>query len=131
MRQIRSSRWQAEDLPPLAALRFKSGYSRTTAAEALDVSNTTLFNYETGIKDIPFKICEKMSKIYNVPFEIIRQAILKTPEVVQEKKEPKNIFEKLKDRAVLEKAVEIAEQSKQLSESEQYDKSGQSAIPNC
>ena len=113
MRKIKNSRWRAEDLTPLASLRFKAGYARDQAAVSMQISNTTLFNYENGIKDIPFSIVNRMTELYNVSIEDIRQAILATQKEAQEQSSSKNTFTKLKDREVLKKAIEIADSFKE------------------
>lgn len=84
MRKIKNSRWRAEDLTPLASLRFNAGYSREQAAVNMQISNTTLFNYENGIKDIPFSIVNRMTEIYNVTLEDIKKAVLATRKIVNE-----------------------------------------------
>lgn len=106
MRKIKNSRWRAEDLTPLASLRFKAGYARDQAAVSMQISNTTLYNYENGIKDIPFSIVNRMTELYNVPIEDVRQAILATLRET-------NGFARLKDKAVIKKALETADNLKE------------------
>lgn len=108
MRKIKNSRWRAEDLTPLASLRFKAGYSREQAAVNMQISNTTLFNYENGLKDIPFSIVNRMTEIYNVTLEDIKQAVLNTKEI--ENKTPKT--KPLKDREIMNIALKNADNLK-------------------
>ena len=110
MRKIKNSRWRAEDLTPLASLRFKAGYARDQAAVSMQISNTTLYNYENGIKDIPFSIVNRMAELYKVSIEDIGQAILATLKEV-------NGFDRLKDRAVLQKAINEADNLKEVASS--------------
>lgn len=93
--------WRLEDLSPLAAVRSKAGLSREEAAVKLRISGRTLAFYENGKRDFSLALCEDMAELYNVPFEIIRQAAKKSKEEAINGKP----FERLKDKAVLEKAV--------------------------
>lgn len=72
------SRWNIEDLTALARVRSKSGLSREKAAVLMEISVRTLARYENGDADVPMKIAEKMSELYKVPFEEIRQAVKDT-----------------------------------------------------
>lgn len=66
---------------PLAFLRKKAGLSRNKAAVLLNVGLTTLARYENGDNDVPFGIGEKMTILYNVPFETVRFAIRDTKKI--------------------------------------------------
>ena len=113
MRKIKNSRWRAEDLTPLASLRFKAGYSREQAAVNMQISNTTLFHYENGIKDIPFSIVNRMTEIYDVTLEDIKQAVLNTKKIVN--KTPRTPKTKpLTDREVMKNALNNADNLKEV-----------------
>ena len=79
-------RWNDEDRSALALIRHNAGYTIETAAVAMTITSRTLARYENGVTDIPMSIAEKMSKIYKVPFEDIRQAVLKIKAAVDEAK---------------------------------------------
>ena len=70
-----------ENYKPLVFLRKKAGYSRNKAAVLLDIGLTTLTRYENGDNDVPFGVGEKMTVLYNVPFEDVRFAIRDTKEM--------------------------------------------------
>ena len=70
-----------ENFKPLVILRKNAGYSRNKAAVLLDIGLTTLTRYENGDNDVPFGIGEKMTVLYNVPFEDVRLAIRDTKEI--------------------------------------------------
>lgn len=56
----------------LAAARVNAGYSQTEAAKALNVSNSTLCNWEKG-KTFPDQpMIEKICLLYNVSYDNIR-----------------------------------------------------------
>ena len=110
MRKIKNSRWRAEDLTPLASLRFKAGFSREQAAVNMQISNTTLFHYENGVKDIPFSIVNRMTEIYDVTLEDIKQAVLNTKKIVN--KTPKT--KPLTDREVMKNALNSADNLKEV-----------------
>ena len=103
MRQVMNGRWKPEDRTPLALLRFNAGFSREQAAVMMQISNSTLANYERGIKDISFLTGEKMADLYNVSFEEIHQAAVETRKisVIQPEK-------KLNDRDIINKALKEA-----------------------
>ena len=111
MRKIKNSRWKAEDLTPLASLRFKAGYSREQAAVNMQISNTTLFHYENGVKDIPFSIVNRMTEIYNVTLEDIKQAVLDTKKTVTVNKTPKT--KPLSDGEFMKNALKSANNIKE------------------
>ena len=71
-------RWIDTDRTPLAKVRANSGYSMEKAAVAVGITSRTLARYESGISDITMKIAEKLSVLYKVPFEKIRQAVKET-----------------------------------------------------
>ena len=73
-------RWEIADRKPLAALRAKAGLSRSAAAVALHVGQTTLQRYEEGQNDIPIGVCERMAELYHVPFDDVRRAVSETSE---------------------------------------------------
>ena len=103
MRQVMNGRWKPEDRTPLALLRFNAGFSREQAAVMMQISNSTLANYERGIKDISFLTGEKMADLYKVSFEEIHQAAVETRKIsaVQPEK-------KLNDKDILSKAIKEA-----------------------
>ena len=70
-----------ENSKPLVILRKKAGFSRNKAAVLLDIGLTTLTRYENGDNDVPFGIGEKMTVLYNVPFDDVRFAIRDTKEM--------------------------------------------------
>lgn len=107
MRQVRNGRWKPEDRTPLALLRFNAGFSREQAAVIMQISNSTLANYERGIKDVSFSTGEKMANLYKVSFEEIHQAVVETRKVaiVQSEK-------KLNDRDIINKAINEADNLK-------------------
>ena len=70
-----------ENSKPLVILRRNAGYSRNKAAVLLDIGLTTLTRYENGDNDVPFGVGEKMTLLYNVPFEKVRVAIRDTKEL--------------------------------------------------
>ena len=73
-------RWKDEDRTMLARIRAKSGLSMEKAAISMDITSRTLARYENGINDVPMGIAEKMSSLYGVPFEEIRQAVIQAKE---------------------------------------------------
>ena len=74
-------RWKDEDRTMLARIRAKSGLSMEKAAISMDITSRTLARYENGINDVPMGIAEKMSSLYGVPFEEIRQAVIQAKEL--------------------------------------------------
>lgn len=69
-------RWKQEDLSVLANLRNRSGLSREKAAVLMNISGLTLARYENGISDVPMRIADKMTRLYGVQIEEIRNAII-------------------------------------------------------
>lgn len=108
MRQVMNGRWKPEDRTPLALLRFNAGFSREQAAVILQISNSTLANYERGIKDISFLTGEKMADLYNVSFEDIHQAAIETRKFTGSLSKINNI---LNDREVISRAITEAKES--------------------
>ena len=104
---IQYGRWKPEDRTPLALLRYNAGYSRDQAAVLMEISSSTLANYERGLKDVPFGMGEKMSVLYNCSFEDIRQAVSVTKEnkVLRKHRPPK-------DREVWDEALKNADNLK-------------------
>ena len=102
--------WRPEELSPLAAVRTKAGFSREEAAVYLRVSSRSLSFYENGQRNMTLDLCEDMAKLYNVPFDVIRQAVADS---IEEAKNGKP-FEKLNDRAVIAKAVAEADNLKEI-----------------
>lgn len=72
------ARWKNEDRTPLAQLRANVGLTMTQASVLMQIGIITLSRYEKGQTDVPFGVGEQMSALYKVPFEAIRQAVLKT-----------------------------------------------------
>jgi transcriptional regulator with XRE-family HTH domain len=107
MRQVMNGRWKPEDRTPLALLRFNAGFSREQAAVMMQISNSTLANYERGIKDISFLTGEKMADLYNVSFEEIHQAAVETRKI-----SPVQSEKKLNDRDIINKAINEADNIK-------------------
>ena len=70
-------RWEDENRTPLARVRANSGLTMEKAAVAIDITSRTLARYENGA-DMPMSVAEKLSRLYRVPFETIRQAFLET-----------------------------------------------------
>lgn len=116
MRQVMNGRWKPEDRTPLALLRFNAGFSREQAAVMMQISNSTLANYERGIKDISFLTGEKMATLYNVSFEDIHQAAIETRKFAGSQSKSK---EELNDRDVIKKALKEANN---LREEDAHDK---------
>ena len=114
MRQVMNGRWKPEDRTPLALLRFNAGFSREQAAVILQISNSTLANYERGIKDISFVTGEKMAELYNVSFEDIHQAAIETRRFTGSQSKINNILD---DRTVWYNAIQNAENLKKVKES--------------
>ena len=77
-------RWNNENLSLLAKLRNKTGLSREKAAVLMDISGLTLARYENGINDVPMRIADKMTKLYGVNIEEIRNAVINMKEGEQE-----------------------------------------------
>ena len=71
-------RWDDKDRTMLAKIRAKSGLSMEKAAILMGITSRTLARYENGVNDVPMGIAEKMTSLYNVPFEDIRQAVIST-----------------------------------------------------
>ena len=107
MRQVMNGRWKPEDRTPLALLRFNAGFSREQAAVILQISNSTLANYERGIKDISFVTGEKMAELYNVSFEDIHQAAIGTRKFSGSLSKINNILD---DRTVMRNAITEAKE---------------------
>ena len=59
-------------------IRSQSGLSMEKAAILMDITSRTLARYENGVNDVPMRIAEQMSKLYKVPFEEVRQAVMET-----------------------------------------------------
>ena len=58
----------------LSAARVNAGYSQKDAAKLLDISNTTLCNWEKG-KTFPDQpMIEKLCKLYGVTYDMINFA---------------------------------------------------------
>ena len=74
------ARWNNEDRSPLARLRVNAGYTQAEASVLMHLGMISLARYENGINDVTFGIGEQMAKLYKVPFEEIRQAIIATKE---------------------------------------------------
>ena len=74
-------RWRQEDLSILAKMRNRKGLSREKAAVLMNISGLTLARYENGINDIPMRIADKMTKLYGVKIEEIRDAIINMKDV--------------------------------------------------
>ena len=72
------ARWKDEDRSPLARLRANAGYTQAEASVLMHLGMISLARYENGINDVTFGIGEQMAKLYNVPFEEIRQAVIAT-----------------------------------------------------
>ena len=70
-------RWEDKNRTPLARVRANSGLTIEKAAVAIDITSRTLARYENGA-DMPMSVAEKLSRLYRVPFETIRQAFLET-----------------------------------------------------
>ena len=66
-------RWPDELKPPLARLR--GGISIEKAAVAMDITGRTLQRYEHGDTDVPMKVVDKMTRLYNVSIEEIYDAL--------------------------------------------------------
>ena len=73
-------RWTKSDRSPLGNIRANAGYSREAAASAMKLSLSTMVRYETGSSDIPIGIAEDMAILFNVPFDMLREAIKATKE---------------------------------------------------
>jgi len=69
-------RWDKEKLSLLARLRTNKGLSREKAAVLMNISGLTLARYENGITDLPMKIADKMTKLYGVQIEEIKNAVI-------------------------------------------------------
>ena len=74
------ARWKDKDRSPLAMLRVKAGYTQAEAAVLMNLGLVPLLRYENGKVDVTFGIGEQMAKLYKVPFEDIRQAVIATKE---------------------------------------------------
>ena len=55
----------------LRALRVNAGYSQKKAAELLEISNSTLCNWEKGITFPDQPMIEKICKLYGVTYDMI------------------------------------------------------------
>ena len=55
----------------MAAARVNAGYSQKEAAEKLNISNKTLFNYETGEQVPDWEMVHKIESLYNFPADFI------------------------------------------------------------
>ena len=73
-------RWNTEKLSALAKLRNNKGLSREKAAVLMDISGLTLARYENGITDLPMRIADKMTKLYDVGIEEIKNAVINMKE---------------------------------------------------
>ena len=73
-------RWTKSDRSPLGNIRASAGYSRESAASAMNLSLSTMVRYETGSSDIPIGIAEDMAILFNVSFDKLREAIKATKE---------------------------------------------------
>ena len=68
-------RWTEADRTPLASLRANAYLSRNEAAVRLRVGVTTLAWYENGVNDVPTGGAEKMAILYQVPLDVMREAV--------------------------------------------------------
>lgn len=55
----------------LSLLRVKLGYTQDAVAEFLGIKREMLSYYETGSREIPFEILEKISLLYGVDLECL------------------------------------------------------------
>lgn len=55
----------------LAAARVNAGYSQKEAAEKLNISNKTLFNYEAGEQVPDWEMVHKIEELYEFPADFI------------------------------------------------------------
>lgn len=55
----------------LAAARVNAGYSQKEAAKKLNISNKTLFNYETGDQVPDWEMVHKIESLYEFPADFI------------------------------------------------------------
>lgn len=74
------ARWKDGDRSPLAILRVKAGYTQAQASVLMNIGIISLVRYEKGTNDVTFGIGEQMAKLYKVPFEDVRQAVIATKE---------------------------------------------------
>ena len=75
-------RWTEADRTPLASLRANAYLSRNEAAVRLRVGVTTLAWYENGVNDVPTGGAEKMAILYQVPLDVMREAVTQTQNTV-------------------------------------------------
>lgn len=55
----------------LSLLRGKSGYTQSAVADYLNIKRVMLSYYETGMREAPFDILEKLSVLYGVDLECL------------------------------------------------------------
>jgi DNA-binding XRE family transcriptional regulator len=55
--------------PSLCIARKSAGFSRVDAAKALNISEDTLYAYETGKREITSDICINMADLYGTTVE--------------------------------------------------------------
>jgi DNA-binding XRE family transcriptional regulator len=72
----RQGRWPEENKNPLAKIR--GGLTIERAAVAMGITGRTLSRYENGMTDVPMKVADKMVHLYQVPIEVIYQAVKDT-----------------------------------------------------
>ena len=77
-----------ENRTMLAKIRAKKGLSMEKAALTMGITSRTLARYENAVTDIPMSIAEKMALLYEVPFEDVRQAVIKTKEETKKNPQP-------------------------------------------
>ena len=69
-------RWLEENRSALAKIRSRSGLSIERAAVSMNITSRTLSRYENGNNDVPMLIADKMSRLYGVGIEEIRNAVI-------------------------------------------------------
>ena len=73
-------RWLEENRSALAKIRSRKGLSIEKAAVSMDITSRTLARYENGITDLPMRIANKMTKLYDVGIEEIKNAVINMEE---------------------------------------------------
>lgn len=79
------ARWSDANRKPLAIIRANAGFSAEKAAALLGIAMLRLYRYENGIVDLPVSLAEKMTLLYNVPFDEIRIAVKNTERIKNDK----------------------------------------------
>ena len=80
-------RWDNENRTPLGRIRNEAGFTVERAAVAIGITGRTLSRYEHGVTDITIRIGEMLADLYQVSFDIIRQAVRDTWDLCREKQE--------------------------------------------